>query len=451
MSSTTPSNLYAGAATCDITPLDPLPLYGYPHVERISTGVHDPLAATVIVLRRGGRTVVLASLDILMIGPTFARKLRAAVAGVVGCDEAGVLISCTHTHSGPVTSRLVSWRNDPMATEPDEAYMARIKEQTLAAVTNAVNAMAPAELAWAQADATGVGGNRLSDDGPTDPAFGVLMVRHAATRRPMAASVIYGMHPTVMHEDSPLISGDFPHYTRVAIREHLHTALPISYHMAPAGNQSSRRFVTGQTFAEAERLGRTLGRSVCESLEAVSSEAWRANPELAGRMAQVRLPRNRIRPLDEAKQLLAEYVGRYEQLQREQAPRVEVRTAECAVFGAEGALALADADADGSLAAMLADYNPVDVQVLRIGETDLVGLPGECFVEYGLEIRSRSPRQAYVISLANGELQGYIVTPEAADAGGYEATNSVFAPEAGAMLVETALELCDENREDDNQ
>ena len=35
--------LKAGAATVDITPVDSQFLSGYPHVERYSTGVHDPL------------------------------------------------------------------------------------------------------------------------------------------------------------------------------------------------------------------------------------------------------------------------------------------------------------------------------------------------------------------------------------------------------------------------
>jgi neutral ceramidase len=46
-----------------------------------------------------------------------------------------------------------------------------------------------------------------------------------------------------------------------------------------------------------------------------------------------------------------------------------------------------------------------------------------------------------VISLANGELQGYMVTEEAAREGGYEALNSFFGPHSGRMLVDVTLEL----------
>ena len=51
------------------------------------------------------------------------------------------------------------------------------------------------------------------------------------------------------------------------------------------------------------------------------------------------------------------------------------------------------------------------------------------------------PGRAFVISLANGELQGYIVTPEADAAGGYEAACSFFRPEAGAAMADEAVRL----------
>ena len=46
--------------------------------------------------------------------------------------------------------------------------------------------------------------------------------------------------------------------------------------------------------------------------------------------------------------------------------------------------------------------------------------------------------RAFVTSLANGELQGYITTP---GANGYEANWTMFKPESGDILVEKALEL----------
>lgn len=440
--------LYVGAATRDISPSQPVALYGYPHVERVSSGIHDPLLATAIVFRNGAARLVLASLDLLMIEPPCARDMRRAVAQAVACDEAGVFIACTHTHSGPVTSRLLGWSDDPTIPKPDAGYLDSVKTQLVAAAADAVGATVPAELAWTSADASGVGGNRLQAGGITDPECGVLALRSPQTHEPLALALIYGMHPTVLHEDSTLVSSDFPHYTREHLRERLGRHLPIAYHTAPCGNQSPRHFVNGQTFAEAERLGRALGVSVARALDSLQAGGWCSDPKLEGRLATVELPRNPIRPRREAEALLAEYRDAYNRLRREGAPQADVRTAECAVFGAEGTVALARAAESGILRERLADYLPVEVQALRIGDANLVGLPGECFTEYALQIKRRASGRTYVVSLVNGDLQGYIVTPEAAAVGGYEATNAVFAPESGRRLVETAIALAARERQD---
>ncbi len=433
--------LYASATIVDISPRQPTALYGYPHVERISTGIHDPLLATVIILQNEDATLVLGALDLLMIEPAYARELRRVLARAVGCDEAGVLISCTHTHSGPVTSRPLGWAGDLAVPPPDPDYLAFVRTQMEAATVEAMGAVVPVELAWTAGDATGVGGNRLHTHGVTDPECGLLAVRNAANRDMLAMVVIYGMHPTVLHEDSTLVSADFPYYTRQHIQEHVGHAIPIAYHTAPCGNQSPRRFVAAQTFDEAERLGRKLGAAVTRALDGLSPDAWHSDIALDACLREIELPRKRILPLAEAQALLAQYVARYEQLQREGAPHAEVRTAECAVFGAEGTVVLARAQANGRLDETLAPYVPSDLQLLRIGDVDLVGLPGECFTEYALEIKRRATRRTFVISLTNGDLQGYIVTPEAVTAGGYEATNAVFAAESGKVLVTAALEM----------
>lgn len=432
--------MQASTTTLDITPRTPAALYGYPHVERISTGVHDPLLATVILLRDRYHTVVLASLDLLMIEPPYARELRNAVARAADTDECCVFISCTHTHSGPVTSSLIGWQDDPAVPAPDPEYLAFVKQKLVAAATRAAAETVPAELAWTTADATGVGGNRISSEGATDPECGILAVRDKQ-RRPLAAALVYGMHPTVLHEDSTLFSADFPYYTRRHIQEHLEQDIPIAYHTAPCGNQSPRHYVNGQTFAEAERLGRRLGNAVCKSLDSLQSDDWQHAPHLEGALADVELPRTAIPTLPEAEKLLADYRDKYERLQKEHAPKADVRTAECAVFGAEGALALARAEKNGEINAKLRAYAPLQVQALRIGDAVLAGLPGECFTEYALEIKRRAPRRTFVVSLVNGDLQGYIVTPEAAKQGGYEAANAIFAPESGKILVDAALKL----------
>ena len=74
------------------------------------------------------------------------------------------------------------------------------------------------------------------------------------------------------------------------------------------------------------------------------------------------------------------------------------------------------------------------MQALRIGGTCIAAWPGEMFVEYGLELKKHAPLKSFVVAYANGELQGYVVTPKAVAAGGYEAASSMFDPSAGTSM-----------------
>jgi neutral ceramidase len=89
----------------------------------------------------------------------------------------------------------------------------------------------------------------------------------------------------------------------------------------------------------------------------------------------------------------------------------------------------------------------VEVQVMAVGDIAFVGLPGEIFTEFGLQIKKASPfQETFVIELANG-WHGYIPTREAFQHGGYETRlgfTSRLALDAGERMVETALELLSE-------
>jgi hypothetical protein len=298
-----------------------------------------------------------------------------------------------------------------------------------------VSAAQPAELAVTTALSEGVGGNRLRPDGPRDPEAGIVVVRAAHDHAPLAVQVVYSMHPTVLHEDSRLVSSDFPHYTRRVVETAFPGAL-VLYHTGPCGNLSPRYHVKAQTFAEAERLGSLLGDRVVAAVKALSASNFQREVTVDGLSARVALPPRTFGTVAEAEAELRQAVAEYARLQREGAPHGPLRTAECTVFGAEERLTLARAQQDGELAVLLRHLSPVDVQVFRAGDTFLVGWPGECFVEYALAVKAA--RRAFVISLANGELQGYIPTP---DATGYEARLSVFEPAAGDRLAGTTLEL----------
>lgn len=428
-----PGSLLAGAATVDITPAGAVFLHGYPHMPRMSTGVHDPLECAALFVKQGSASALFLANDVIFVPRAVVRRARARIAQGTGVPEAAIMISATHTHSGPVTSDQLSNAADPVVPRADPAYLALLEDRLVEAAQRAVAAAVPAEIGLALARAAGVGTNRHDPHGPADPEVPVLVARDLATATPLAAMVVYAMHPTVLHEDSTLISGDFPAFTRQALREGaLPAHCPIVYHNGASGDQSPRHVTRGNTFAEARRLGENLAHAIAAVLPRIE---YHRDLAIRAALAHVPLVACTFPPLAEAQHTLDATRVRFTRLQQEGAPRQQVRSAECDVFGAEETVELARATKDGRLAAAIAACGKAEIQAIALGPWRFVAWPGEFFVEYALALKRRAP-DTFLVTLANGDLQGYIVTPGAT---GYESQNAVFAPENGARFIDVTL------------
>jgi len=439
-------SLRAGAAEVEITPRDSQFLYGYPYVQRYSTGVHDPLLCSALYLESGPeqRALFLAN-DIIFVAKASARRIREQIGQKTGMRPEEILISATHTHSGPMTLDYVSNERDPAVPATDRKYVRYLEERGVAAGLEAVAAAAPAEAGLVMALVTGVGTNRRDPAGPSDPEVPVLLVRSADNHRPLACMLVYSMHPTVLHEDSTLVSADFPGATRKILQDRLHC--PVLYHTGPAGNQSPRHVTRSNTFEEAERLGGILAATV---LDAVTGAPFSRHCHIRSCSRFLDLPRRTLPTVQQSTARCYELRHRLEFLKSSGAPREHIRTAEVDWFGAEEDLTLAQAAEEGRLEKFYNASLPAEIQLIEIGRWAFLGWQGEVFVEYSLEVKQNC-RDTYVISLANGELQGYLVTQAAAQEGAYEAANSLFSPEAGSLLVAASLDLVESCRRADHE
>ncbi|MEW5816792.1 MAG: hypothetical protein AB1798_15530, partial [Spirochaetota bacterium] len=298
----------------------------------------------------------------------------------------------------------------------------------------------PAKIGLVTADGTGVGTNRRDPKGPFDPEVPVLAVKTTDNKH-IAVMLVYSMHPTVLHEDSKLVSADFPGMTRQYLQKNvLGENCPVLYHTGPEGNQSPRHVTKGNTFEEAERLGHILGKAVEKVLPKMTMTS---SCDIRIKQILLDLPGKAFPSIPEAKKKLKSAIMKLETLRKNGAPRREVRTAECDWFGAEETVTLARAAADGRIKKEYLTCLPAEIQVVKLGLWNFVGWPGEVFIEYALAVK-KDFSNTYIINLANGELQGYIVTEEAALEGGYEASNGLFAPESGRILVDETIKALHE-------
>lgn len=434
--------LQAGFSRCDITPKTPCFLVGYPHVERTSTGTNDPLYSSVVCLTEGTVSLVMISMDWLFVSAEWTAECRRRIHTATGIPENHIMIGATHTHSGPHTAEVLAWRNDPVVPEVDRAYVESAMTETVKATVAAWEQKIPAEAGWTTAGVRGLaGGNRISAQGPEDPEAGLLFVRHADNKNPLAILSVYGMHPTVLHEDSTLFSGDFIAYTR----QHLEAAFPgagVVYLNGVCGNQSPRRVVKAQTFAEAERIGVALGERMAGALKELV--AFNRNITLSAVTEKIELEGKHFPSVKEAEASLAAARERYESLKTAGEAHALVRTAECTVFGAEEVYTLAQAEESGDAETLRQRYRETALQAFRVGDVCIAAWPGEFFVEYGLEVKDRAALKTFVCTMANGELQGYVVTPEAEKARGYEAQMSLINASSGLRFVETTIRMVEQ-------
>ncbi len=82
--------------------------------------------------------------------------------------------------------------------------------------------------------------------------------------------------------------------------------------------------------------------------------------------------------------------------------------------------------------------------MLRLGEALIIATDGELFCEYGLELKEASPSPYTFISAYTNGYNGYYITPEAEEQGGYEPSLGPWTrarSSAGQMIVATAREL----------
>ncbi|WP_419212094.1 neutral/alkaline non-lysosomal ceramidase N-terminal domain-containing protein [Maribacter sp. X9] len=431
--------LIVGAAIIDVTPKKPMFLHGYPHVERTSEGTHDPLYASALIIDNGENQIGFCAVDVIFISKEITKRVRELVEKSTGIAGKNLMISASHTHSGPVTVTDIFY--DPVVPAADPEYIQYLISKIVQAFVEAFKNKRQCKLAVTTADSTGVGGNRHSISGVTDAEVPVVVLKDFMTDEIFALSVIHCMHPTVLHEDSKLFSADFPGFTREFISDSLGENVVLLYQTGPSGNQSPRHFIESNTFDEAKRLGDLLGNRIVKSVLRLNESDYQDWCSLHIQSVEVNLPRKEFMPLIDAERKVASAKDKLDTMRRNNADAKEIRTVECDWFGAEENLKLVKMMVNGDLENVYRDVLPAEVDTVTVDKFHFVFLPGEFFVEYSLSIKEAASEKVFVSTLSNGVIGGYIVTEEAEADGGYEASNSIFSAKGGKVIVETVHKM----------
>lgn len=419
--------LKAGVAIRDISPKLGVELAGYPHAPRNNTGVHDPIYAAVIYLNDGTQDVTFVGMDLLYFGKEFCAELRQKYGQ-------NVMTFTTHTHCAPWASELLSSERHE-GLEVNAEYKEFLMQSICDAIDEAKSNQFEAEFGSGVGKCGkefGIGGNRRDLNGPVDDSLNVFAVREKDTKVVKGIFLNYALHPTFLHEDVTEVSADFPGYIRRFLNFAFKDAV-FAFSQGCSGNQSTRYFRVAQDYEEAARAGTTLGVEVKHEIDKM---CFTSELPIKINRTEVNFPLKEFESEEEAFKKRAEAEKAFEAVKNEDF--LTRWNAELKLFGAQSNYNFAV----DKKAGFVSKETPNEVVIITLGDLTVVGIQGEIFVEFDLEIKKLNDnKKTFVCAMMNGTAPGYLYTKEEAEIGGYEVGNSMFSKEAGDVLIQTVKDL----------
>jgi len=426
--------LKAGAARINITPYVGMNLSGFGGRTKGSVGIHDELYAKAVVLDDGVTKVGIVSCDLLNLDESSVASIREKAQESTGMDGENIFISTTHTHSGPLTSPLRGFG------KLDREWVSVLEKKIAGAIFMANDRLQDAEIGAGKGhaeinlnrrerrdDRTVIG---INPTGAIDREVSVIRIDDIE-QNPICTMVNYACHPVVLGGKNYLLSADYPGYA-MGLVERVQGGNAVAMFLnGTTGDLNPIR--VGNTFKEAEKRGTTLGAEVVKVLNGITT-----SPEIELRMAKekVELQSGELPSEEELEKTIEERKKELEKSERSVDRDIILPWAQDALRMVKR----------GKKSAIV----PVEVQVLRLGEIILAGLPGEVFVEIGLGIKNGSPFEHTLVAGYTNGCIGYMPTKKAFEEGGYE-THSAYRlygiypvdQDVAEKMVSSSLKLID--------
>ncbi|MBL7075765.1 neutral/alkaline non-lysosomal ceramidase N-terminal domain-containing protein [candidate division KSB1 bacterium] len=431
--------LKAGASKLDITPQVGTDLAGYLDREESSQGVHDDLYVKALVLDDGKQKVAIVTCDLLAICRSSVNVVRKAIEEVIGINGDNVMITATHTHSGPATISSLG------LGEVNRAWLNVLHKKMIDVVYDATKNMQQVTIGAGKGKAE-IGVNREgkipsgslilvpNPRGPIDPEVGVVRINDR-NENIFALLINFGCHAVVLESDNLLISADFPGYATEMVEKAKNNGVIALFTNGGAGNVNPKR---RGTFEEIAKLGTTLGSEalkVAEQIETTHDGNLDVYKEL------IKLPL-KVPTSKDIEETIKDYEGKVKESVEGKASNLDIKIAKTLLKWAKRTQAVMKQK-------RMQKNIYIEVQVFIINNIALIGIPGEPFAEFVLEIKNKSKFEyTFVAGYANG-YYGYIPHKNAYRRGGYGVTDAfkyfgfpgALAPESTVHLSNSILEL----------
>lgn len=396
------NKLLVGVSRSDITPEIGGQLFGY-RPDLYSDGVNDNLTATAFSFTYGETKSLMITVSVCLLDNEITDYFRTEINKRYNIPRENILISATHTHTGPSTNNMPGWG------DVDRPYYENIlKPQIFSAVEEAINSMQEVTVGVGVGKSK-VGINRRhlnylnyadlgqSEWGVYNPKMTVISFKNKKDK--VVGNIIhYGCHGTVAGL-STKISRDWAGVMTDALEEE--SGAITAFFNGPEGDVGPR-ISTGGTTAEIQYIYEVGGIGAKDAIDIYKNIEEYKNVSVSTVSRNIKLPFAKRISYEEAKKGCEEFT----------------------------------LDAINCDKQMAVYYNKVkesyendyvekesfqlEQNIIRIGDVAFVGFPYELFSEIGLRIDEHI-KDLHILSLSNtnGSL-GYFPTQDQLCRGGYE-------------------------------
>jgi neutral ceramidase len=456
-----------GVGESVITPPNPIgvPMMGFDRAGKTSTGIHDDLySRSLVVQGDDGTSVAMITVALVNTAEAVMNQIRAGVEKQTGIPSKNIVISSTHTHSGPGLS--------------DSSYVRFFVDRTVESAVKAWKTRVPGKIGVGSTNIFGLAMNdrRLQYGGMTsDPEAAIIKVENASGKL-MGVFFNYACHGTVLDLHNLLFTEDWPYYSIKGIKEKAGKDVVVGFFQSAEGDakvglqaelSAVGAYMYGiRTFEYAEQKGNIMTEAVLKLLPSIKT-----SDDMIVRAAydKFNIPRRTTFPytyeesvkwLERAKQTLAEkekLVLLYPTNAEEHA-KLRVMARELAAQGKMSTkigpreldkykvdVWLANQAVTQSKRIEAQGKNPppfsMSMQAIRLGNSVFVTFPVEVFTEIGVAVKEASPfANTFIFGLAGG-YGGYIATSAEYLEGGYAVNGSPYAPETEQVIIDASLNL----------
>jgi len=392
-----------GAAKRDITPREPVPMWGYgARHAALSTGTLDPLYAAALVIQAGTNKLAIVGLDL---GRAPAERslqiIRNRIKAEAGIDYS--FIAGSHTHHGPVLELTDEPGKGKGKYDAALRYYKEMEDGIAGAIIEANGKLTPAKMAAGSVRLEHFNRNRHTkiEPKPSDRDLSVMRFDDAAGK-PLAIVVNFAAHPTTISAETLKFSADYVGAMKAAVEKE--TGAAAIFMQGAAGDQS----VDPGTNSGYQAIGQALGREVVK-LASSLTPAEVVNPSLVVKEDRLKF----------ASRIDLSNPG--------------IRAAYSFAFFPELIPNFADEYVEG--------VRPRLTVAWLNGDIALVGVSGEFFSNHSIRLKERARvKNLFFFGYCNGYHQ-YFPTVEAVAEGGYGADSPVSpaAVGAGEQVMNTAL------------